>query len=469
MAAPAPSIDTRADAEAFIDARIGHGVQPGLDRITGLMEFLGDPQTTYPAIHIAGTNGKSTTARMVQQILGAHGLTTGTFTSPHLRTIEERFSIRGAPIDADRFTEAVRDVAWFVVGYEEAAGTGVTYFEVTAALAFALFAAEVVDVAIVEVGLGGRLDATNVLDGQVSVVTGIDFDHMEFLGSTIPEITAEKVAILGDEGTLVTGHLPDEAVDVVRDRVAATGSRWIRSGSDFSVTEATVGVGGWQCSIDGVFHRYSDLFIPIHGRHQVEHLATAIATSEMFIGRSLDEDALALAAASLTSPGRLEVVARRPIVLLDGAHNAEGFRGLATTLDLEFPAIQWKLVLGMRGERSVPELLAPLKGRVDAVYAAAADDPASHDPAGLATSAGGALGVPASAFDDPLVALAAARDDAGPEGGVVVAGSLYLVGEVHATLGSESRRPLEAHVRYEAEVDLDGQLDDSEGQDPSFG
>jgi dihydrofolate synthase/folylpolyglutamate synthase len=189
----------------------------------------------------------------------------------------------------------------------------------------------------------------------------------------------------------------------------------------------------------------------------------------MFIGRSLDGDALTLATASLTSPGRLDVVARRPIIILDGSHNAEGIRGLATTLDLEFPPIQWKLVLGLRGMRSVPELLSPLKGRVDAVYAAAVDDPASHDPDALAPEAGSVLGVPSSGFDDALTALAAARDDAGPEGGVVVAGSLYLVGEVYSTLGTPTSRPSEAHVRYEAEVDVDGVPDEPEGQDPALG
>lgn len=469
MSATTPSIDSRADAEAFLDERIGHGVQPGLERITGLMEFLGDPQTSYPSILVAGTNGKTTTARMVQQILGAHGLTTGTFTSPHLHTIEERFTIRGASIDPERFTEAVRDIAWFVVGYEEEAGTPVTYFEVTAALAFSLFATEVIDVGIVEVGLGGRLDATNVLDAEVCVLTGVDYDHMEFLGSTIEEITTEKVAIVGEDGTLVTGTLPDAAVRVVADRIDATNSRWVRFDRDFSVIDATVGVGGWQCSIEGVYERYDELFVPLHGRHQVDHLATAIATSEMFIGRSLDADALTLATASLTSPGRLDVVARRPIIILDGSHNAEGIRGLATTLDLEFPPIQWKLVLGLRGMRSVPELLSPLKGRVDAVYAAAVDDPASHDPHPLASEAGSVLGVPATGFDDALTALAAARDDAGPEGGVVVAGSLYLVGEVYSTLGTPTSRPSEAHVRYEVEVDVDGVQDEPEGQDPAFG
>lgn len=464
-----PTIETRTHAEAFLDDRIGQGVKPGLERITGLLEYMGDPQRSYPTIHVAGTNGKTTVVRMLQQILGAHGLATGAFTSPHLHSVEERFTIHGVPIDADRFTEATRDIAWFVTGYEASAGTPVTYFEVTAALAFSLFATEAVDVGIVEVGLGGRLDATNVLDAEVSVVTGIDIDHTEFLGSTVDAITAEKVAILDADGSLVTGPLPEDALAVVRARVEATNARWMQSGRDFAVVEATEGVGGWQAAIEGVYARYDDLFVPLHGRHQVDHLATAVATSELFLGRALDEDALLLAVGSMTSPGRLDVVARRPIVLLDGAHNAQGFRGLAATLDAEFPPIQWKLVLGLRGNRSVDELLTVLKGRVDAVYAAAIDDPQAHEPAGLASAAGAVLGVPSSAFEDPLTALAQARDDAGPDGGVIVAGSLYIVGEVHGTLGSTADRAADAHVRYEADVDVDGTDDDPDLEAPPFG
>ena len=454
------AITNRADAEAFLDERIGHGVRPGLERITGLLEFMGNPQASYPTIHVAGTNGKTTVTRMLQQILGAHGLTTGAFTSPHLSRVEERFAIHGAPIDPERFTEAVRDIAWFVVGYEQAAATPVTYFEVTAALAFSLFANEAIDVGIVEVGLGGRLDATNVVDAAVSVITGIDFDHTEFLGSSIEEIAAEKVAILDDHGTLVTGPLPEAAEGVVERRVDETRARWVRFPRDFQVVDATVGVGGWQCAIEGVHASYDELFLPLHGRHQVDHLATAIAASEMFLGRALDDDALLLAVGSMTSHGRLEVVGRRPIVILDGAHNVQGFGGLASTLDVEFPPIQWKLVVGLRGQRSIRDLLTVLKGRVDGVYAAAIDDAQSHDPRELAASASELLGVPGAAFADPLVALAAARDDAGPEGGVIVAGSLYLVGAVHEAFGSRPDRSVDAHVRYEAEVDLDPDLDD---------
>ena len=462
---PVPQIPDRATAEAFLDARIGHGVKPGLERIAGLLEFLGDPQASYPTVHIAGTNGKTTVSRMVQQILGAHGLATGGFTSPHLDAVEERFALHGAPVTADELTDAVRDIAWFVVGYEAQAETSVTYFEVTTALAFVLMANAAVDVGVVEVGLGGRWDATNVITADVCVITGVDLDHQEFLGDTVGAIAAEKVAILDEGGTLVTGPLTDDARGVVAERVESTSSRWMRYGSEFSVLDAIVGVGGWQCSIEGVFDQYPDLFLPLHGRHQVDHLSTAIATCEMFLGRALDRDAVAVAAASMTSPGRLEVVARRPIVILDGAHNPQGFAGLAATLDEEFPALGWHLVIGLRGNRSIPDLVSHLRGQVASVVATAADDPASHDPTELASAVAAVLDVPTSVIPGPLEALAAAKGAAGVEGGVVVTGSLYVVGEVRRAFDVPDDRSLEAHVRYEAPVDPD---DEFEGEQDPF-
>ena len=447
----APTIATRADAEEFLDSRIGQGVQPGLERISGLMAHLGDPQETYPSIHIAGTNGKTTVARMVQQILGAHGLATGGFTSPHLDTIEDRYALHGAQIDEDTFTQAVRDLAWFVEGYERGSGTPVTYFEVTAALAFSLFAEGPVDVAVVEVGLGGRLDATNVLEADVSVITGIDFDHMEFLGDTIEAIAGEKAAIVKEGGTLVTGLLPGDALTAVVRRVDGVGARWIRRGRDYDVSEATVGVGGWQCSIAGVFGEYDELFLPMHGRHQVDNLATAIAACEMFLERELDPELVLIAVASMRSPGRIEVVGHRPVVVLDGAHNPQGVGGLAAALDNEFPPMQWDLVLSLRGPRDVEPLLEPLYGMVRHIHAAGISDDEAQEPGDLARRAAAVLGVDASVYATSREALDRARDAAGPDGGVVAAGSLYLIGELRPTFGLDADPGGEVHLRFEAE------------------
>ena len=458
-----PIIRNREDAEAFLDERIGRGVHPGLERITGLLDFMGDPQSTYPTIHVAGTNGKTTVSRMLQQILGSHGLATGAFTSPHLERIEERFSIHGVVLDPNDFTDAVRDISWFVTGYEETSGALVTYFEVTAALAFSIFATAAVDVAIVEVGLGGRLDATNVLDGAVSVITGIDIDHTEFLGATVAEIAGEKADIVPERGILVTGVLPDEAASVVGDLVSERSVNWIRCGQEFEVLEAIIGVGGWQATIRGVFAEYDDLFLPLHGRHQVDNLATAIASAEMFIGGSLDPDLLQLAVAATSAPGRLEVVGHRPVVVLDGSHNAQGVQGLADTLGNEFPAMEWKLVLGVKGERSVAEVVEPLVGLIGQVFAVGVDDPTSHEAGDVADEAGRTLGVAAVAYGSVPEALDAAKNAAGPGGGVVVAGSLYLVGEARSGVDISDDRMAEAHLRFSAEVALD---DEDQGPEP---
>ena len=342
-----------------------------------------------------------------------------------------------------------------MTGYEESSGNVVTYFEVTAALAYSIFATAAVDVAVVEVGLGGRLDATNTLTAAVSVITGIDIDHTEFLGSTIEAIAAEKAAILKPEGTLVSGILPESAVAPIHARVEATGSRWMRAGSDFDVVDAELGVGGWQCAIEGVFGEYHDLFLPLHGRHQIDNLATAIATCEMFTGSALDPEALLVGTASMQSPGRLEVVGRRPLILIDGAHNEQGFRGLAQALDEEFPSLPWQLVVGIRGERDLRPLLAPLQGAVAKVFATAASDAEAVPSQTVATTAAEILGVPAVSAGSPAEALAMATEEAGPDGGVVVAGSLYVAGEVRPLFGRGPDRSAEAHVRYEAERDDD--------------
>ncbi len=458
-----PSIIDRASAEAFLDDRIGQGVKPGLERITGLLELLGNPQEDYPIILVAGTNGKTTVTRLIADILGAHGIRTGTFTSPHLHRVEERFSIDGTPLSAEAFTQAVADIAWFVEEYERRSDTGVTYFEVTAATAFSIFSTVALDVAIVEVGMGGRWDATNVTEPAVSVITGIALDHVEYLGTTHEEIAAEKAAIIGDNGIAVTGSLPPDAVGAVRARVDETHARWIRSGESFSVADAERAIGGWLVDVNGIYADYEELHLPIHGRHQTANLATAIAASEAFLDRALDIGALRDALQATTQPGRLEVVHRHPLVIVDGSHNVEGIEGLAATLDEEFPDGPWQLVIGLRGNRSPGELLAPLDGLVDHLWATAADDPSAIDPSEIAASGGSTLGCATTVVDRVPDAVAAAIAAAGPDGAVVIAGSLYVAGEARASLLGTDLRPSGVHLRYEAEIeDSDDEWVDTE-------
>ena len=316
--------------------------------------------------------------------------------------------------------------------YEADQDTTLTYFEVTVAAALQAFAAEGVDVAVIEVGLGGRLDATNVVNGDVAVVTSIGMDHMEYLGSTLAEIATEKVAILDPGRHLVTGPLPAAAEGPMTARVAEAGATWSMTGRDFRVADATRAVGGWQATIDGIFDTYDDLFVPLHGRHQVDNLATALAACERLFGNGLDRDLVRTAVGQLASPGRIEVVSRRPLVLLDGSHNRQGVEALATSIVDEFPESERVLVVAMRGERDAVDILEPLSGLFARVIATAADDASAIAPEEIATAARTVFGPDVAVVTEVPAAQAITEALAvvGEGDMVVVAGSVYLVGEV---------------------------------------
>lgn len=438
-------------AVAFLDRRIGDGIRPGLERIRHLLELMGNPQMSYPVIHVAGTNGKTTTVRMISDILGAHGLFTGSFTSPHLHRVEDRYSTGGASFGPTHLARAVEDVAPFVLMQEEQFGETPTYFELTAAVGLSAFAVDAVDVAVVEVGMGGRWDATNVVQAEVSVVTGIAMDHMSVLGDTQSLISAEKAAILKEGGTLVTGPLSDEALEPVRARVEETNSTWYRSGIDFDIVSTDRDERGRVVTIRGLYGEYPDIVLGIHGRHQVVHLATSVVAAEAFFNRALNIGALREAAATVRSPGRLEVAGLAPTLIIDGAHNQEGFEGLADTLDSEFSEDKWVLVVGVRGDRDVASLLAPVHGLVSRVIATRADDHMGVDAATVAAAAGEALGVPVTTVTPVADAIEAAILSAEDGEGVVVAGSLYVIGEARHTLGLENA-PSPVHRRFESEI-----------------
>jgi dihydrofolate synthase/folylpolyglutamate synthase len=438
-------------AVAFLDRRIGEGIRPGLERIERLLSLMGDPHRSYPIVHVAGTNGKTTAVRMIADILGAHGLFTGAFTSPHLHRVEDRYSIGGTPFGPTHLARAVEDVAPFVVVQEEQHDETPTYFELTAAVGLAAFAVDAVDVGVIEVGLGGRYDATNVVQADVSVITGIAMDHMSYLGDTQQKIAAEKVAILKDGGTLVTGPMSDEALVSVRSRVDEKSAIWHQADEDFEVISADWDERGRIVSVRGLFARYDDLVLGIHGRHQATHLATAIATCEAFFGRALNPDAVREAAATVRSPGRLEVAGLAPTILIDGAHNAEGFLGLSDTIDNEFSESEWVLVMGARGPRDVASLVAPLRGAVTHVIATEADDNMAVPAAAVASAAAAELDATSEVVLPVSAAIEAAIEAAGDGIGVVVAGSLYVTGEARHALGLDNA-PSPVHRRFEAEI-----------------
>jgi dihydrofolate synthase/folylpolyglutamate synthase len=396
---------------------------------------MADPHQGYPAIHVAGSNGKTTTSRLAASLLSAHGLTAGLFTSPHLQAVEERFAVAGEVMRPEELAASLAELRPLVELFEERTGDGVTYFELTAALAFSWFAERAVDAAVVEVGLGGRLDATNVVDAEVAVITSISLEHTEYLGNTLRAVATEKAAILGPGRVLVTGQLPAEALEVAGARAATTGSTWLRSGVDFSVTRATPAAGGWLVDLEGVYRAYPNVRLRLHGRHQVANLAVAVAAVEALFGRALDPSAVAEAALRTRSPGRMEVVGHEPQLMLDGAHNPEGTAALAAALAEEFPTTRWTLVFGAMADKDVPAMLRLLAPMVGSVHSArAADSPRARPAAEVAVQAAEVMGVPATHHESVAAAVAAALDEGKP---VLVTGSLYVVGEARTALGRE--------------------------------
>lgn len=415
------------EAVAYLDAHIGLGGEPGLDRIRRLLEDMGNPHEGYPVIHVAGTNGKTSTTRFASLLCVAHGLTTGTCISPHLQRVEERYAINGVFSTDEEFAQAITDVAAFADLRPE---IPYSYFELVTAGAFALFADQAVDTAVFEVGLGGRLDASNVIDAEVCVVTSVGLDHVEYLGSDLAGIAREKAAIAGPQSVLVSGPMPDEARHVMVERARELGIHHRAAGADFDVLDAERGLGGWLTTFRGAETDYPDVFVPLHGRHQLTNLAMAIAAVEALFGRALDTDSVRDAAAASTMPGRMEVVSRGPLVMLDGAHNQQGIDVLVSALREEFPTTRWHLVFGAMGDKDVAGMLGSIGPLLDSVVATAVDYSRAIPPTELAGIATGVVDVPVLVAGDVSSAVEMARAEAGPDGAVLVCGSLYLVGEV---------------------------------------
>lgn len=422
------------EALAYLDRHIALGVKPGLERIQGLLDDMGRPNDGYPVIHVAGTNGKTSTSRFATLLLVAHGLNTGTYTSPHLQRVEERLSINGMFASEDQFALAVSDVAAFADLREQGGEEANTYFELTTAAAFALFADKAVNAAVLEVGLGGRLDATNVVDAEVCVLTSIGIEHTEYLGEDIATIAGEKLAIAGPNSILITGPLPDAALDVAETRARDLGIHHRHYGKDFSVLDAERGVGGWLTTIAGAEETYEDIFLPLHGRYQLVNLANAVAATEALVGRKLDEEAVRGAVAIATAPGRMEVVGTRPLIMLDGAHNADGVAVLADSLTEEYPTTRWHLVLGVMGDKNVEAMMISLAPLVEGVVTTAPKSERSVPPLELAERIRDLVDTSVLVAEDVELALDMARAEAGPDGAVLVAGSLYLVGEARQLL-----------------------------------
>jgi dihydrofolate synthase/folylpolyglutamate synthase len=396
---------------------------PTLDRMARLCALMGDPQRAYPVLHVTGTNGKGSTTRMATALLQAAGLSVGTYTSPHLERVHERISWNGEPIGDLALAEAVGAI----VELEAATGVRPSWFELVTATAFRWFADIAVEAAVLEVGLLGRWDATNVADASVAVVTNVGLDHTDYAGPTRLDIAREKGGIVKPGSVLVLG----ETDPSLRGALTAGGPAevWSRD-ADFGCDANRVAVGGRLLDLRTPGASYRDVFVPLHGAHQGDNAAAAVAAVEAFFGRPLDEEVVAEALGSVQVPGRFEVVGRHPLVVLDGAHNPDGARAAAETMAADFSSAGGVvLVVGMNRGREPAEVLAALgAGSARLVVTCAADWPKAVPAAELAEAAR-ALGAEAESAPSVAEAIRRAIAVASPEDAVLITGSLYVVGD----------------------------------------
>lgn len=408
---------------------------PDPARMRRLVDVMGNPEAAAPVIHLTGTNGKTSTARATTQLLMAKGLTVGTFTSPHLERINERISANGEPIGDDDLAEVLTDIAALepLLG----ADTRLTWFEVLTAAALRWFADRPVDVAVVEVGLGGRWDATNVVDATVSVITNIGLDHLEFLGPTRADVAREKAGIIRATAPLVLGETDPDLVEIF----AAEGpERLLLSGRDYALERNELAVGGRSLDLRTPSTRYEGLWLDLHGRHQADNFAAAVVAVEAFFDAATPERLVREAAGSVRSPGRMEIVRRQPLVLLDGAKNVEGARSAASTVAEEFADRRSRiLVVGMLAGKDAGQMLEALDARsARLVISCPPPSPRAQDPEVVAAAArdlGVATVVAGSVADAVEIALA----EAGVEDLILVTGSLYVVGAARSSFAAQLR------------------------------
>jgi dihydrofolate synthase/folylpolyglutamate synthase len=414
------------EALADLDGRQPERIVPDLDRIRALADLLDHPERAYPTVHVAGTNGKTTTTRLIGRILCAHGLSAGVYTSPHLHSVTERLALCDDAIPEDEFAETYGHLRPYL---EEAdrEGERVTYFETLTALAFLWFADKPVDVGVFEVGMGGRWDATNVVRSEVAVICSIDLDHPE-LGSTIEEVAREKAAIIKEGSTVVVQDTGPAELNAVETQAKEVDAPVLVLGREFHIRPRAVAVGGQQISVATPQGPYRDLFLPLHGAHQAENAATAIVACEVFMDRALSEEALREALAGATSPGRLEVVSRNPPVVLDGAHNPEASRTLAMALGEAFVWKRLHLVLGILATKDVDGIVEAFGSRADIAYACRNSSPRSLPPEAVAEACrrAGIDATPHATVDAALDGALAAADE---EDLILVTGSLYTVAD----------------------------------------
>jgi dihydrofolate synthase/folylpolyglutamate synthase len=438
MTAITPDDQERIDAieQALLKRWPETKIEPTLERIAALVDILGSPQLTYPTIHVGGTNGKTTTSRMIDSLLFEMGLRTGRFTSPHLESYRERISINGQPIDPKALIFSYNDIAAYLDFMDTKFDTPISFFEAITALAFAAFAEHPIDVGVIEVGMGGEWDATNVVDADVSVIMPIDLDHTEYLGSTIAEIAKTKAGIIKEGGFVVLAQqTPEAAVELLK-KAAEVGADIAREGLEYVIESRTIAVGGQLLTIKTPKDTYEEIFLPLHGKHQASNAAAALVAVEAFFGdQELDYEAVLAGFANVQSPGRCEVLHRDPTIIIDAAHNPHGARALAETIQNEFTIDEVIGIFAAMGDKDVQGALVELEKVMDSIIVtknSSARSMAVADVESLATNIFGADRVFAADTLDAAIEKAI-KDSVRPLSeetlGILITGSVVTVGE----------------------------------------
>jgi dihydrofolate synthase/folylpolyglutamate synthase len=417
-----------------------------LSRVESLLDLLGTPQRAYPSIHITGTNGKTSTARMIDALLRAHGLRTGRYTSPHLDTVRERICLQGEPIDEERFVAVYEEVAPLAELVDGKSAEPLTYFDMTTTMAFAAFADAPVDVAVVEVGLGGADDSTNVLHSGVCVITPIGLDHREWLGDTIADIALAKVGIVHMGATLICAVQPEEAAEPILERCAEVGATVAREGGEFGVLHRELAVGGQVLALQGLGGAYDEVYLPLHGAHQAQNAAVALAAVEALLGagvtKQLDVETVRAGFADVTSPGRLERVRTAPTILLDAAHNPHGMAATVTALEEEFGFRRLVALVAILDDKDAAGMLELLEPVADAVVVTRNSSTRTMPPEKLGALAVEVFGEDRVRVEPELpdaIAAAVALAESDMDGelggvGVVITGSVMTVADARKLL-----------------------------------
>ncbi|GII97256.1 bifunctional folylpolyglutamate synthase/dihydrofolate synthase [Sinosporangium siamense] len=436
------SVNELAAVEAEIRGRgVEWEIDPTLDRIALLMDILADPQRAYPIVHIAGTNGKSSTARMVEALLRARELRTGRYTSPEFASLRERICVDGKPISAEQFVEVFRDIQPYVE-MVDAKGVRLSFFEVLTAMAFAAFADAPVDVAVVETGMGGTWDATNVADGLVAVVTPVSLDHTEYLGPDVETIAGEKAGIIKPGATVVLGQQQLSAAQVLMHKAAEAGSVVAREGIEFGVLGAELAVGGQLIHLKGLKGVYDEIYLPLYGAHQAANAACALAAVEALTGGDdpLDVELVRQAFAGVTSPGRLEVVRGGPTVLVDAAHNPAGMEATLAAVHESFDFTRLIAVVAVMADKDVTTLLELLEPMTAEIVVTRNSSPRSMEADELAALAEGIFGADrvhkTARIDDAIDLGIGLVDEAGEfsGAGLLITGSVVTAGDARVLL-----------------------------------